>query len=276
MTARSIIADYLGRVPAPARVAATAGPEARGAALYDTHVHLADAAYAAMGRTALAAMEALDIAAACVSTTVADSGLAVAMAARWPRVLAFVGVHPDGAGGGTGGIERLVEAGGVSGIGEVGLDPTVTDAAGYAAQRREFGELLAIAERHGLPVSVHSRKSADDVMDMLSSHDVRAALHWFDGNRRQLARALDMGAYVAYGPVSVYAADKRSLIARTDPSLILAETDGPVRFSRCFGGMPAQPCHVPSVVLCMARSRRVAYDDMREALAANSRRWLGI
>lgn len=257
-------------------MAGTAGPEARGAALYDTHVHLADAAYAPVRRAALAGMEALDMAAACVSTTEADSALSVAMAARWPRVLAFVGVHPDSAGGGTGGIRRLVEAGGVAGIGEVGLDPTVTDAAGYAAQRREFGELLAIAERHGLPVSVHSRKSADDVMDMLSSHNVRAALHWFDGNRRQLARAMGMGVYAAYGPVSVYAADKRSLIARTDPSLMLAETDGPVRFSRCFGGMPAQPCHVPSVVLCMARSRRVPYGQMREALAANSRRWLGI
>ncbi|MDD9809973.1 MAG: TatD family hydrolase [Thaumarchaeota archaeon] len=257
-------------------MAAAAGPEARGASLYDTHVHLADAAYAPMGPAVLAAMEALDIAAACVSTTEADSALAVAMAARFPRVLAFVGVHPDGAGGGTGGIGRLVEAGGVSGIGEVGLDPTVTDEAGYARQRAEFGGLLEIAERHGLPVSVHSRKSADDVMDMLSSYGVRAALHWFDGNRRQLARALDMGAYVAYGPVSVYAADKRSLIARTDPSLILAETDGPVRFSRCFGGMPAQPCHVPSVALCMARARGVPYGEMREALAANSRRWLGI
>lgn len=255
---------------------AAAEPEARGAALYDTHVHLADAAYAPHLGAVLAGMEALDIAAACVSTSEADSELAVRLAARHRRVLAFVGVHPDGAGSGTRGIARLVEAGGVSGIGEVGLDPTAAGEGGYARQRAEFGELLAMAERHGLPVSVHSRKSADDVMDMLSSHNVRAALHWFDGNRRQLARAMGMGVYVAYGPVSVYAADKRSLIARTDPSLILAETDGPVRFSRCFGGMPAQPCHVPSVVLCMARSRGVAYGEMREALAANSRRWLGI
>lgn len=276
MTARAIIADYLGGRRGAGGMAAEVAQEARGAALYDTHVHLADAAYAPALGAVLAGMEALDIAAACVSTTEADSGLAVAMAARHRRVLAFVGVHPDAAGGGTGGIARLVEAGGVSGIGEVGLDPTVTDGAGYARQRAEFGELLAIAERHGLPVSVHSRRSVDDVLDMLSSHSVRAALHWFDGNRRQLARATDMGAYVAYGPVSVYAADKRALIARTDPSLALAETDGPVRFSRCFGGMAAQPCHVPSVVLCMARSRRVAYGEMREALAANSRRWLGI
>jgi len=257
-------------------MAAAAGPEARGAALYDTHVHLADAAYGQALGAVLAGMGALDIAAACVSTTAADSALAVRLAARHARVLAFAGIHPDAAGGGAAAIRRLVEAGGVSGIGEVGLDPTVTDGAGYARQRAEFGELLEIAERHGLPVSVHSRKSADDVMDMLSSHGVRAALHWFDGNRRQLARAMDMGAYVAFGPVSVYAADKRSLIARADPSLVLAETDGPVRFSRCFAGMPAQPCHVPSVVLCMARSRRVAYGEMREALAANSRRWLGI
>ena len=252
------------------------GEGVRSAALYDTHVHLADAAYRPLGRAVEASMEALGIAAFCVATTAEDSVRCAEAAAGSDRLVAFAGVHPDGAGGETARVAGLVESGRVGGVGEIGLDPTVTDEAGYAQQREVFGEMLALAEAHGLPASIHSRRSVDDVLDTLTSYRVRAALHWFDGNRRQLRRAMEMGVYVSYGPVCVYAAGRDRLIAATSPDLALAETDGPVRFSRCFAGAPAQPCHIPSVVLCMARARGVGYGQMRRTLAENSRRYLGI
>ncbi len=251
-------------------------PKVATAAIYDTHIHLADAAYGPYAHSLTASMDALDIAAFCVSTTAADSALSAELAARSRRIVAFAGIHPDGADGDIEPVAGLVESGRVKGIGEIGLDPTVTDERGYRRQREVFASMLSLAEANGLPASIHSRRSVDDVLDTLSSYSVRAALHWFDGNRRQLARAMDMGVYVSYGPVCVYAADKRSLIARTRPEMLLAETDGPVRFSRCFAGRAAQPCHIPSVVLCMARSRRTSYGEMRRTLAANSRRYLGI
>ena len=51
---------------------------------------------------------------------------------------------------------------------------------------------------------------------------------------------MDMNFYVSFGPVMIYANDKQTLLSKTDESKILVETDGPVRFSRCFEMKSAQ------------------------------------
>ncbi len=245
------------------------------AAIYDAHIHLTDPSYAGMMDAVMASMDALNVVAFCVSTSVEDSARTVTLAQSSDRVAGFVGIHPDNAGDDEAGIAGIVDNGGVDGIGEIGLDPTVTDDAGYGRQREVFEAMLALAEKNGLPASIHSRKSVDDVLDVISSYKVRALLHWFDGNKSQLRRATEMGLYVSYGPVSVYAADKRALMSRTDPAKMLVETDGPVRFSRCFDHAPAQPCHIPSVIHCAAQSLDMPYEKMRGVLAANSQEYLG-
>ena len=52
--------------------------------------------------------------------------------------------------------------------------------------------------------------------------------------KNNFKKAMDMGFFVSYGPVMIYANDKQTLLSKTDESKILVETDGPVRFSRCF------------------------------------------
>ena len=47
-------------------------------------------------------------------------------------------------------------------------------------------------------------------------------------------KAMDMGFFVSFGPVMIYANDKQTLLSKTDESKILVETDGPVRFSKMF------------------------------------------
>ena len=250
-----------------------------GASMYDAHIHLTDPTYEAIEDDIAASMNALDIVAFCVSTSIADSERTIDLARRRNKVAAFVGIHPEFASEDASSIGKIVsaEADVICGIGEIGLDPTVDVPGGYGRQSDVFSSMLALAESHGLPTSIHSRKSLDDVLEMIPSYKIRASLlHWFDGSRRQLAQAMDMGLYVSYGPVSVYAADKRVLMSHTDPARMLVETDGPVRFSKCFERTPAQPCHVPSVIHCAAETLGVTYEDMRHQLAENSQRYLGI
>lgn len=247
--------------------------------LYDTHVHLSDPAYAAQIGSILLGMRRMRVRAMCVSMDGADSRASAGLAAgSGGLVAAFAGVHPERAGRDDGaGVERMVDAdpGAVAGIGEIGLDPTYhTSGSGEAEQRAVFGRMLALAERRGKPVSIHSRKSLGAVLDALGSHSLPGAcLHWFDGGRAQLRRAMDMGLYVGYGPLSVYAHDKRSLMARTDEGRILLETDGPVAFGGCFGRRAAQPCLVPSVALAAASALGVPYERACAIASENSERF---
>lgn len=217
--------------------------------------------------------------ACCVSTDL-DSSIRTLELARQSRlVLPFVGMHPDSAQDDPKVVEELASErrNEIVGIGEIGLDGTPPHGAEQIQQRAVFERMMGMAERFGRPVSVHSRRALDDVLDTVPSFGVKAVLlHWFDGSKRHLARAMDLDCYVSYGPVSVYASDKRSLIARTRSDRILAETDGPVQFSRCFGGRSAQVGFLPSVVLCIAGALKVSYCEASLLLERNTERFLAL
>lgn len=243
--------------------------------MYDAHIHLSDPHYLHEMEYTLLGMRRMNIAACCVSTNLTDSASTMRLASMSRLVLPFVGVHPQFAGSDDpDGIERMAATGSPSGIGEIGLDPTYGVPA--EEQMHVFTAQLALAERLRLPVSVHSRKSLDRVLDTLTSYSCRTLLHWFDGSKGRLRRAMDMGMYVSYGPLAVYAEDKQRLLSLTHPDRILVETDGPVSFSRCFSRLSAQVAFLPSVVSAASEIQGRTYDEMLDTLESNTRAYLGI
>ena len=74
----------------------------------------------------------------------------------------------------------------------------------------------------------------------------------------------------------IYANDKQVLLTKTEEDKILVETDGPVRFSRCFEMKLAQIGFIPSVVFCSAKILNKSYDEMTSILEKNSKMFLGI
>ena len=166
----------------------------------------------------------------------------------------------------------------ISGIGEIGLDRTyIKSEEEFTIQKRVFETLLSLAEKYKKPVSIHSRKTLDDIYEIMPSYSLSGILlHWFDGNKKQLQKAMDMKFFVSYGPVMVYATDKQILLSKTDKDKILVETDGPVRFSKCFGFKPAQISFIPSVVFCASKVLRESYDNLITTLEENSKVYLGI
>jgi TatD DNase family protein len=88
--------------------------------------------------------------------------------------------------------------------------------------------------------------------------------------------AMDMNFFISYGPVMIYANDKQTLLTKTDEDKILVETDGPVRFSRCFEMKSAQIGFIPSVIFCSSKILNKQYDEMALILEKNSKNFLGI
>ena len=111
---------------------------------------------------------------------------------------------------------------------------------------------------------------------MTSYNTKHALLHWFDGSKKQLQKAMDMNFFVSFGPVMIYANDKQTLLSKADESKILVETDGPVRFSRCFEMKSAQISFIPSVIFCASKILEKTFDDMSSLLEENTKRFLGI
>jgi TatD DNase family protein len=248
--------------------------------LFDSHIHLSDPAYLPEINLILKQMEFLKIKACCVSTNLKNSLETLSLSKQSNLVLPFIGIHPEFVNDDLAKITDLIELNqnNISGIGEIGLDPTyVKNKDDTKRQVQVFESLLSSAEKLHKPVSIHSRKSLDDVFEIMTSYNSKnALLHWFDGSKKQLQKAMDLDFFVSFGPVTIYANDKQTLLSKTNPSKLLVETDGPVRFSRCFEMKSGQISFIPSVVFCASKILEKTFDEMAFLLESNTKRFLGI
>jgi len=247
---------------------------------FDSHIHLSDPAYESDMNYIIKEMEYLKIKACCVSMNVENSLQTLKLAKKSNLVLPFIGIHPECANDELEKMINLIEENHltISGIGEIGLDPTYSNyMEDVKKQNNIFETLLSLAEKFNKPVSIHTRKSLNDVFQIMTSYNTKhALLHWFDGSKKQLQKAMDMGFFVSYGPVMVYANDKQTLLSKTDESKILVETDGPVRFSRCFEMKSGQITFIPSVIFSASKILGKTFDEMALLLEKNSNSFLGI
>ncbi len=248
--------------------------------LTDAHIHLSDPEYSGDMEYIITAMDKMKMRACCVSMDNSSSLSTLELGKRSPLVLPFIGIHPEKADDDLDAMISLVTKNSdkISGIGEIGLDKTyVSDEQGFARQVKVFQELLLLAEKLGKPVSIHSRKTLDEIFSILSSYSIPGVLlHWFSGSKKQLQQAMDLGCFVSYGPAMVYSQDKQVLLLQTSPDKILLETDGPVKFSRCFGFKSAQITFLPSVLFCAANLLGKSYDEMLHAIEKNMNSYLGV
>ena len=246
--------------------------------LYDAHIHLSDTEYENDIPLILNCMKKLYIKACCVSMDYTSSKKTLELGKKSDFILPFIGMHPEKAQDDTESIFKLIVENNekISGIGEIGLDHTYTNSdEEFIKQEQVFRTQLSYAEKFRKPVSIHSRKTLDEIFKILPSYNIPTTLlHWFDGNKKQLQKAMDLNCYVSFGPVMVYSKDKQVLLSKTYKDKILVETDGPVRFSRCFENKTAQIDFIPSIVFCASKVLHMNYDALCDVIEQNSKRFL--
>jgi TatD DNase family protein len=115
-------------------------------------------------------------------------------------------------------------------VGEIGLDGAPEFKAYRSAQLAVFTHVLgACARTGGRIMSIHSRRAAPDVLDMLESNPSAGVpvLHWFSGSQRDLERAIRLGCWFSVGPAMLRGARGRELAAVMPRDRIVTESDGP-------------------------------------------------
>ena len=113
-------------------------------------------------------------------------------------------------------------------VGEIGLDYFVP---GLDPARQEFfyREQLGLARRHGLPVILHVRRSADRLLKQLRSAGVTGIAHAFNGSEQQARQFVDLGFKLGFGGNVTYdrAQQIRRLAAALPLDALVMETDSP-------------------------------------------------
>jgi TatD DNase family protein len=249
---------------------------------FDSHLHLTDNEYSNYLSHIIFSLRCLKITTCSVTVNLATSKKSLALFNPHRDIInQFIGIHPEFAmKENIADFKRFFENNldFIDGIGEIGLDPTYAnqDEKQYSIQKKTFHVLLELAEKYNKPISIHSRKSLDDILQILTAYKIKSSLlHWFDGSKKQLKRAMDMGIFVSYGPVLLYSPDKKVLLKKTNIDKILVETDGPVRYSNCFNFLPSSSIsHLFSVIKCMGDILNLDFGSISELLKNNSEQYL--
>ncbi len=168
-------------------------------------------------------------------------------------------------------------------VGEIGLDHFVP---GLDRERQRFfyREQLRLARRHGLPVILHVRRSADDLLRELRRQPVAGGIaHAFNGSGQQAQAFVDLGFALGFGGTLTYerSLQIRRLAASLPLSALVLETDAPdipphwlyrTAADRA-GGQPQgrnEPGELPAIGAVLAGLRGLAVDELAEATARNS------
>ena len=113
-------------------------------------------------------------------------------------------------------------------VGEIGLDYFVPGLDG-PRQEHFYREQLALARRHGLPVLLHVRRSADQLLKELRRAEVAGIAHAFNGSAQQAAEFVKLGFRLGFGGTVTFerALQIRKLASELPLSALVLETDAP-------------------------------------------------
>lgn len=125
-------------------------------------------------------------------------------------------------------LDRQLDNDKVIAVGEIGLDYYHTKD-NRDKQKELFEKMLNLAEKHSLPVIVHSRKSIQDTFDILKKHDVVGSMHCYQGSAEMAREFIKSGFYIGIaGPITHKNNKKiRKMVKEIDINRILVETDSP-------------------------------------------------
>jgi len=161
-------------------------------------------------------------------------------------------------------------------VGECGLDgASVALGAPMDRQVRVLEGQLALARRHGLPVSLHMLRAADPLLAVLERDGLPAGgvLHSFSGSAEQVLPFARLGLHVAFaGPITYERARKPVLAARAvPPERLLLETDAPDQTPRPHRGR-CEPAFLAEVRDALAAALGRSPAEVDALTSENARR----
>ena len=175
-------------------------------------------------------------------------------------------------------------------VGEIGLDFFVPELIEPAMRERQaffYREQLKLARKHGLPVILHVRRSADKLLkhlrDIQPAGGWRGIAHAFNGSQQQAVEFIKLGFKLGFGGAVTYesALQLRRLATELPLNALVMETDSPdippqwlytIAADRALGAPQGrnEPGELPRIAQVVAELRGIPMDVLAAATTANA------
>lgn len=256
----------------------------------DTHAHLDFEPFDADREAAIERASAIGLRFIVnISIDIESSHKSLALARQYPGfIFSTIGIHPNYSQD----IDETTfrEIGKLAGnqevvaIGEIGLD-YYRD---YATPQQQINALevqLELAKRLELPVVIHERASAQDLVPFLVSWHKNlpnnsrlklnpGVMHAFSADLTYVEPLLDCGFCFGIGGPVTYknAVEKRELVSVLPLKNLLLETDCPFMPPQSHRGQRNEPSFIPLIAQKIAELRGLSLEEVGGQLTSNARR----
>ena len=215
-----------------------------------------------------------------VGFDLASSRLAAELAERYPCVYFTAGFHPTELSkykeGDLDEIAKLCNHPKCVALGEIGLDYHYSDTQ-KELQKRVFVQQLEYAHSLKLPVQIHSRDCAEDMLELLNRHgrllEYGALLHCYSHSTEMAYEFAKLGLYFSFGGASTWKGSKKAkrTIAALPSERLLTETDSPyMPPASAYGTFPNTPAAIPEICASLADIKGVTAEEAQTTVYKNA------
>jgi len=249
--------------------------------LFDTHAHLDDPQLADQTADVLARARSTGIRyVMAIGTTVGSSQRCLEIARAHQDVWSSAGIHPnhvaEAAAGDWDGILALAECAEVVALGETGLDLYWKDTP-LPQQQDYFDRHIRLSQQFGLPVVIHQRDCATEILAMLREArqrgPLRGIMHSFTGDEAMAAECVDLGLHISFAGMVTFkkSDDLRRVAAAVPADRLLVETDSPYLTPHPHRGQrPNEPAMVVHTAACLAEARGMPLGEFARRTTENA------
>jgi len=156
------------------------------------------------------------------------------------------------------------------GIGETGLD-FYYDNVNRSVQQDSFAIHIDVANKHDLPLIVHSRSAEDETIALIKKAN-KGVMHCFTGSYAMAKKALDSGFMISLSGILTFknAQDLRDIVKKLPLDRLLIETDAPYLTPDPFRKIKRnEPYYVYYVAQKLAEIKEITFDEVAKQTTDN-------
>lgn len=170
-------------------------------------------------------------------------------------------------------LDNQLENDKVIAVGEIGLD-YYKGKENKDKQIELFEKMLNLAEKHELPIIVHSRKAMQDTYDILKKHNVVGSMHSYQGSCEMAVEFIKLGFYIGVGGTVTYKNNKkaRKMLNKIGIGHVLLETDSPYLPPEEKRGEMNTPLNIKYVIKKIAEELDIEESEVIEITAENAKK----